>query len=436
MGNQPTPKPFNLAIVGGGIAGLTLAISLQKYNIPFTLYESASKFGEIGAGVGFESCMVRVMERISPAIKEGFLRCATNNVEERDPPLWFTVRVGDHRKADQDGVVMEKEGKKIKLGEPIFDFHGRSGPRGGVHRAHFLDELVKLVPAEVAKFGKKLVDIRTADDASGDASLLFADGTTAQHTAVIGCDGIKSRTREIVLGKQEAQAVFSGKYAYRGLIPMQKAKEILGELEPTTPQMYVGYSGHVLTFPIARGTIMNVVAFSSRSEWKDPNWVVQTTREDMQADYKDWSPTVRAIVANMKNPDIWALFNHTPARTFFQTQPRLVLLGDAGHATTPHQGAGAGMCIEDCYVLGELLGEVDSIQGLEKAFQAYDEVRRPRSLKLVQTSREAGQLWEFEGPKGDNLAALEANALDRMKWIWDHDITKDLDKAKSLLKQL
>lgn len=88
----------------------------------------------------------------------------------------------------------------------------------------------------------------------------FADGTTAQHTAVVGCDGIKSCVRPIVLGDEDtAAAVFSGKYAYRGLVPMNKAVEILGEEEPKTPQMHLGYHGHVLTFPIANGKILNGV---------------------------------------------------------------------------------------------------------------------------------------------------------------------------------
>ena len=60
MDSQAFPKPFNLAIVGGGIAGLTLALALLKHNIPITIYESAAEFGEIGAGVGFEPAMVRI----------------------------------------------------------------------------------------------------------------------------------------------------------------------------------------------------------------------------------------------------------------------------------------------------------------------------------------------------------------------------------------
>jgi salicylate hydroxylase len=81
---------------------------------------------------------------------------------------------------------------------------------------------------------------------------------------VLGCDGIKSRTRALVLGEsEETDAVFSGKYAYRGLIPMAKAVEIMGDDQPRTSQMYVGYAGHVLTFPIANGTICNGKSLSS-----------------------------------------------------------------------------------------------------------------------------------------------------------------------------
>lgn len=154
----------------------------------------------------------------------------------------------------------------------------------------------------------------------------------------------------------------------------------------------------------------------------------------MLADYADWTPTVKSIVAHVQNLDIWALFNHVPARTFFQARPRICLLGDAAHATTPHQGSGAGMCIEDCLVLGELLADAASKDELEKAFRAYDSVRRPRALKLVETSRQAGMLWDLEGEAGDDLDALEQNACTRMDWIWDHDLTVDVERARTMFR--
>ena len=177
-----------------------------------------------------------------------------------------------------------------------------------------------------------------------------------------------------------------------------------------------------------------VVAFSSRPEWTNLEWVVKTSREDMLADYAHWTDKVKAIMYNVKNPDIWALFNHLLAHTFHQSKPRICLLGDAAHASTPHQGSGAGMCIEDCYVLGELLGEISAADELKKAFRAYDEVRRPRTSKLVETSRAAGMLWEFDGPEGDDLEAFERNALSRMSWIWDHRIEEDLERARKFLR--
>lgn len=147
---------LDVAVVGGGIAGVLLTIALLKYCPDFniTLYESASAFGEIGAGVGFQPVMVRTMAKIDPRIAAAFEKCIQGN-EESDPPIWFTVRVSDERK------------KGVKIGGEVFKIPSRKGPRGGVHRAHFLDELVKLIPNGIAVFGKRVVDVQKAKDASG-----------------------------------------------------------------------------------------------------------------------------------------------------------------------------------------------------------------------------------------------------------------------------
>jgi salicylate hydroxylase len=249
-------KPYSLAIVGGGIAGLTLAITLLQYDVPLTIYEAAPHFGEIGAGVAFGPNAGRAMELMSPKIYEAFMKCKTGNADNSKSDSWFTIRVGNARKEDKEGYV--RKGKKV--GDALFEvpMHSKGG-RGGVYRAHFLDELVKDVSEGVAKFDKKLVDMNEAEDGSGDMVLKFADGTTAQHSAVIGCDGIKSLSRKWLLGRDNpaSEAVFSGKYAYRGLIPMEEAVELLGKEAAENSQMYLGYHGHLLTFPIEHGHTMN-----------------------------------------------------------------------------------------------------------------------------------------------------------------------------------
>ncbi|KAF2018796.1 salicylate 1-hydroxylase-like protein [Aaosphaeria arxii CBS 175.79] len=433
MSTSSSSPQLDIAIVGGGIAGCVLSIALSEYKIKHTLYESASRFGEIGAGVGFENNFVRVMELISPSIKEAFLRCIEPVSDVN--PTWISVAVGDTKRADENGVILDTSGGESKVGDIFFTYPSRPGPRGGIHRAHFLDELVKLIPDDVPSFGKRLVNITSAEDGSDRPVLQFADGSTAIHSAVIGCDGIKSRTREILLGIEEAaRPVFSGKYAYRGLIPMGRAIEIMGEEKARKATMYLGYHRHVLTFPIAKGSILNVVAFSSKQNWTDEEWVVPTSREAMVADYETWIPEIKGVLAELQRQDIWALFQHLPASTYFGKQPRICLVGDAAHASTPFNGAGAGMCVEDCYILSSLLSEVQHEPDLCKVFSSYDEVRRSRSQRLVQKSIEAGMLYEFEGPQGDDIDALISNMTTRMNWIWDFDLRLDLERAQELVR--
>jgi salicylate hydroxylase len=264
MASTAPQKPFNIAIVGGGISGLTLAIALLEHNIPTTIYESASTFGEIGAGVAFGPNAALAMKLLSPKIHDAFEKCKTANQWPSKAGSWFTARVGDARKADEEGYVTA--GKRV--GDALFDvYFGSDRGRGGVYRAHFLDELVKDIPPGVARFGKKLVDMSLVEDGSGDVECHFADGTKARHNAVVGCDGIKSAARKWLLGKDDpaARAVFSGKYAYRGLIPMDDAVDLLGEEVAQNSQMFFGYHGHLLTFPIEKGKTMNGISAHPQS---------------------------------------------------------------------------------------------------------------------------------------------------------------------------
>ena len=137
----------------------------------------------------------------------------------------------------------------------------------------------------------------------------------------------------------------------------------------------------------------------------------------------------------MKDVDCWGLFEHPPAPTFFRG--RLVLLGDAAHASTPHQGAGVGQGIEDALILIELLraGITQSLD-LEKIFEAYDSVRRPRSQKVVVTSRAAGEVYSFRGPARDDMEAIKLDLLKRFCWIWDEDVSAQLKSAKSILRRI
>ncbi|KFY64282.1 hypothetical protein V496_03354 [Pseudogymnoascus sp. VKM F-4515 (FW-2607)] len=421
-------KDFHVAVCGGGIGGLCLTIGLLRQNISCKLYEAASAFAEVGAGVSFGPNTIRAMELIDPQIAKGFENCATTNGWPEKKDTWFDFRTGQE-KGTRGGALAAVD---THVADVKTRGVGEIG-QNSTHRAHFLNELVKLVPGEVPEFGKRLKNISERGDTM---VLTFEDGTSAEADAVIGCDGIKSRTRELLLGQdhEAAHAVFSGKYAYRGLIPMDAAVDALGDELAKNSQMYMGQHGHVLTFPIEKGKTMNVVAFRTKldGKWEEEKWVLPSKKEDMLKDFEGWGDNVTSIISLMEKFDVWALFEHPPAPTYYEG--RLCLLGDAAHASTPHQGAGAGQAIEDAFVLSSLLGQVTSAANITQAFKAYDAVRRPRSQRVVTTSKEAGCLYEMEDEEvGCDLDKARENLLARCEWIWGNDLKSQLGEAQDAM---
>lgn len=184
-----------------------------------------------------------------------------------------------------------------------------------------------------------------------------------------------------------------------------------------------------------------VVAFSSANEWTDPNWVVEADHDTIKSQFAGWSTTAQKIIGMMRKNDIWALFNHAPASTYVSEAGRVCIIGDAAHATTPHKGSGAGMAIEDAYVLGGLIAQALSGDGedvgkaIPAAFRVYDATRRPRTQRLVEDSRETGQLYDLEHPDfGTDKKKIRETLLTRMEWVWEHDIEEELRDAKEKLR--
>ena len=277
-----TNKPFTIAVVGGGIGGLALTIGLLHQGISVQVYESAPAFAEIGAGMAFGPNAIRSMALIDPAIRAAFLSLATKNGAKEDEKTWINFRCG----LDEPKLIA-----KVQTTDP--DKTGLSS----VHRARFMDGLASLIPHGVAHFGKRLQSLEHKD--SGKIQLVFEDGTTAEADAVVGCDGVRSRVRQILFDKKSPleDLTFSGKYAYRGLIPMDKAKEVLGDYLAGNSQMYLGPEGHILTYPIDHGKVMNVIAFKNQdTDWEHEAWVLKNQGAEMKSDFEGWGKPVQAIL--------------------------------------------------------------------------------------------------------------------------------------------
>lgn len=214
---------------------------------------------------------------------------------------------------------------------------------------------------------------------------------------------------------------------------MDKAANLLGDELARNSQMYIGRGGHILTFPIEKGKTMNVVAFSTKEDgkWEDAEWVKPMDKSAMYRDFDGWVSAAHEIVGMMEKPDTWALFDHPPAPTYFKN--RICILGDAAHASTPHQGAGAGMAIEDALIMSSVLGLVDDEKDITRAFQVFDTLQRPRSQKLVTTSRQGGLLYDLQLPDvEDDMDKIKEHLSQRMKWIWEEDPQARVEEARTM----
>lgn len=282
--------------------------------------------------------------------------------------------------------------------------------------------------------GKRLIDIITQQ--SGRYTLHFANGESADADVVVGADGIKSKCRQILLGEYspEAKPKFAEEFAYRATVPMDRAVAVLGEEFARNSMVNIGPGSLTTTYPIEKGTLLNMVACRSLKKWEHDEWVVPSTQEAAKRDFVGCGPVMQKVTSMMDKPSKWALFDHPECSTFYKGN--FALIGDAAHASTPHQGAGCGQAFEDALVMCSLLadGTIEKREHVESAFAAYDAIRRPRTLKVVNTSRENGEICMMRGEStGEDFGKIKAALDERFHWIWHEDLDQQVETAKAIL---
>lgn len=433
---------IRVAIIGGGFAGLTLLIGLQKFpHIDAVLYESAQKFSELGAGAVLGPSSQRAMKLIDPRILEGFQRRASYHEEEPDENGMHTwVRIAKGQEPDVGGVVAEYK----------YNIRGST-----IHRAHFLDELVQLAPPSQTKFGKKLVDIiAPAGDDNAPMTLHFRDRTFAKADVVVGADGIHSVVRKYILGVNHmaANAIFSGAIAYRSTIPFERAYAVLGdEYVKAEFALRCGKNGLLFGFPMAKNTafFIAVITFNNSHDLvRGDKWNIPVDTADLQQRFKDWDPFSQKLVSLVPadaSTRGWSVWEMPPAQTY--VKDRVVMIGDAAHASTPFAGSGAAMAVEDSCVLHTLLGKYldpdrraqnnfSKSQSIQLALQSFDTVRRLRSQKVVARSAEMGRLLSCtEEGVGMSQEEMYRNLDGKLWWIYDGDQEEQVRDACMLFER-
>ena len=163
-----TGKEIKVALVGGGIVGCVTALGLLKRGISVKLYEQARSFREIGAGVSFSTNAQTCMGLTDPNVL-----AAMKAVSTKYALPYYSFVDGYHAQSDDPNDICEKEMFQLYAGKMGFN---------GCHRAHFLDELAKLIPEGTVEFQKRLDSYIVGGD-NEEITLKFEDGTTTTADA-------------------------------------------------------------------------------------------------------------------------------------------------------------------------------------------------------------------------------------------------------------
>ena len=375
------PGKPHILIAGAGIGGLAAALALLQRGFSVAVYEQAPELVEIGAGVQIAANGSRVL--IALGLKAAMERvvCEAALKEVR---LWNTGQTWKLFDLGRDSIE--------RFGAPYWFVH-----RGDLHRA-LLDAVRERAPGAIHT-GRRCVGF--VDDGRR-VTLELASGEKVPGDALICADGVHSNLRQEL--HSAARSEFLGIISWRGLAPMAK---LPAELRRPVGTNWVGPGGHVITYPLRGGRIMNFVGFGERDDWKVESWTEKGTHAECAADFQRWHPLVHAIIASVDQPYKWALVGRAPMTAW--TRGRVTLLGDACHPMLPFLAQGANSALEDGLVLARCL---DAHADVAIALQRYEALRLERTTKIVDGSAATGK--RFHNPTLADDAA--ANAYVDREW--------------------
>ncbi|MGW5262704.1 FAD-dependent monooxygenase [Microbispora sp. NPDC004025] len=379
-------------IIGGGIAGPVTAMALRRAGIDSEIFEAYDRGAE---GVG------------------AFLTLAVNGLEAlRLLDLHDLVRG-----LGMDTPVMEIRNARGKL------LATTSQPSRTLRRADLYQALRDEAVRRGVRihYGKRLAD---ASATSNGVRAVFADGGEAEGDLLVGADGLRSRTRALIdPGAPLARYVGllnTGGFAEGVRVPGRPGvcNFIFGR------RCFFGYmihpEGQVWWFanpPSRREMTPEELAAISPEQWR---------ARLMDLFEGDTGPMREIIAATPRIVPAWNTYDFPRVPKWFGE--RMVIVGDAAHATSPSSGQGASMAIEDAVVLGKCLRDVPDITD---AFAAFERLRRRRVERVVAQGKRNGD-GKAPGVGGAFVRDLilpvimrQVEKRNALAWMHDHRITWD-----------
>ncbi len=387
-------------VSGAGIAGLAAALALRQRGVAVTVLEQASQLREVGAGLQIAPNGSRVLQALGLTESVEAVACEAAAKEVR---LWNTGRRWPLFDLGADA--------RARFGAPYWMLH-----RGDLHQV--LRAAFEAAAPGALQTGVQVERAETVGDA---VCVTAADGRSFEADVMVAADGVHSAQRRAVFG--EGAAHFTGLMAWRGVVPTAR---LTPDLCAPVGVNWVGPGGHVITYPLRRGELLNVVVIVEKPAWRGESWSDAGTREEVHRDLVGWHPDLHRLVDAMDTPFRWALLSRPPLAGW--QDGRSVLIGDAAHPTLPFLAQGANMALEDALLLARCVTELDDAP---LALARFVALRLPRTTRIVQGA--ADNTHRFHNP----MLADPATAADyidrewdptrvrlRYDWLFEHDVTR------------
>jgi salicylate hydroxylase len=386
-----------VAIIGGGIGGLTAANALSRAGIEVAVYEAAAELREIGAGVALHPNAMRVLRAIG---LEDNVRNVAGRSQWQVMHNWKTGRVIGRTSRQQQAASFGTTGATV-------------------HRADLLDVLAGGLPSGIVTLGKRCTGVRSDGVV---AVARFADGSEAEADVIVGADGIHSPVRASLFGPGAPR--FTGKICYRSVIPTEAVR---GTRPATDGSQWLGPHGTIVLYPLRGEELINVVCHYDDDSYRHESWVTECAREEVLERYAGWHESLLRLFAAGDTWYKWALYDRDPIPQW--TSGRVTLLGDAAHPMLPYLGQGACQALEDGAVLATALAAeaANPLTGLAR----YERTRRPRASQVVLAARERGLSNHLTSPwaawRRDLLIAWRRRVHRRdpegrgAAWLADYD---------------
>jgi 2-polyprenyl-6-methoxyphenol hydroxylase-like FAD-dependent oxidoreductase len=344
-------------VVGGGIGGLSAAIGLRHAGHDVSVLERAPQLAAVGAGITLFANAMRALDR-----------------------LGVGDAVRSNGAAARRSAILTAEGQEL-LTVPA----DLLADAVAVHRADLHAAL-----ADATSEVRLGVEVTSVEEDAEQVTVKLADGADVHADLAIGADGLRSLARDSVATSAPRDGGYT---AWRGVSPLRIEDGRLTESW--------GVGERFGLVDIGSGTYWFATANIPAAEPDDPS----TRKDELLKRFSDWHAPIGAVRdatpwdAILRN-DVYFL---DPLPRW--SQRRIVLLGDAAHATTPGVGQGAAQAIEDAVVLANVLANPGD---LSAALARYEAIRRPRAELALKLSRRADAAAQLSNPLGCRLRNLLA----------------------------